>query len=150
MKFHWRKFRQRSRAYAFDNFVHNADRHAGNFLVVKQRTAHAVMAFDYSRAWLVNGFPLPNLPFSPAHNTLKVQRQLTIAMGKYIDPSEARKFLDNLRLVSKSRVERIIDDHPDGWLTAAERAAICGWWGTQPMHDRIDQISKGIDDGTYL
>ena len=51
-----------SRIYAFDHFVHNVDRHANNFLVTPQLTGHAVLAFDYSRAWTVHGFPLPSVP----------------------------------------------------------------------------------------
>jgi hypothetical protein len=65
-----------SRIYAFDNFVFNPDRHCGNFIVREQRNGFAVLANDYSRAWLCNGFPLPALPMT-RHNTMEAQRWLT-------------------------------------------------------------------------
>jgi hypothetical protein len=40
-----------SRIYAFDLFIHNPDRHGGNFLVHEQHKGYALLAFDYSRAW---------------------------------------------------------------------------------------------------
>src|SRR5262249_7335243 len=71
-----------SRIYAFDHFIYNGDRHAGNLMVREQRDKKvAVLAFDYSRAWVTNGFPLPLVPFAPTENTVKLQRALTQTYG---------------------------------------------------------------------
>ena len=52
-----------TRIYVFDLFIHNPDRHLRNFLIRSRRTGYAVLAFDYSRAWIYHGLPLPALPF---------------------------------------------------------------------------------------
>lgn len=139
-----------SRIYAFDCFVHNHDRHAGNFLVVPQRSGHAVLAFDYSRAWIYHGFPLPSLPFAATEKTLAMQRQLKAIIGDYINPAQARQVLETLRKVPVTQVEKIISNHPQDWLDKNIRDQICSWWTSKEMGDRLDEIAAGIDNGTYL
>lgn len=142
-----------TRIYAFDHFVHNYDRHAGNFLVVKQKSGHAVLAFDYSRAWTFHGFPPPKLPFNsadPNEKTVRLQRQLKPLIGDYIDAQAAKQFLDVLKQVPVSEVEKIVSDHPQDWLDAKLRDKIYAWWSSQEMSDRIDGITMGIGNGTYL
>jgi hypothetical protein len=143
-----------SRIYAFDHFVHNYDRHAKNFLVRNQLNGHAVLAFDYSRAWTANGFPLPNLPFDimdPNERTVNVQRALSNYWGlSYIDAAEAKKFLALARKVTRAQIREIIRGHPKSWLPPAVRTAILKWWGSKQMITRVDGIEKGIDNGTYL
>lgn len=58
-----------SRIYAFDNFIHNHDRHANNFLFRSGLTRYAVLAMDYSRAWTHHGIPLPALPFDTSNSS---------------------------------------------------------------------------------
>lgn len=55
-----------SRIYAFDHFIHNVDRHKGNFLVHKQISGYSIYAMDYSRAWIRWGFPTPEIPMETA------------------------------------------------------------------------------------
>jgi hypothetical protein len=142
-----------TRIYAFDLFIHNTDRHPRNFLVRSQRSGHAVLAFDYSRAWICNGFPLPSLPFDindPAERTINTRRFLVTRFGEYIGKAEARVFLNNIKQVSKSHIKMIIERHPNKWLNKNMKRRILAWWLSPDMVQRIDAISKGIDDGTYL
>jgi hypothetical protein len=139
-----------SRIYAFDNFVFNPDRHCGNFIVREQRNGFAVLANDYSRAWLCNGMPPPALPMT-GNNTINSQRWLTQFWNmKYVQPSEANIALDKIRSVEVTSIERILEGHPQDWLTEKERDNIFKWWGTKEMFSRLDGISKGVADGSYL
>ena len=90
-----------SRIFAFDHFVHNVDRHLKNYLFREQREGWAVLALDYSRAWLCHGFPLPELPFEPKQNTRKAQRRLKEIFGNVIVPDEADELLNRIRSVTK-------------------------------------------------
>lgn len=139
-----------SRIHAFDHFVHNTDRHAGNFLFREQKSDYVIMAFDYSRSWLCNGFPLPNLPFGAGQNTRKMQQQLAAHVGKYIDPALCAETLEKLAKTPKAAVEKIINESPSTWLPEEKRKSIFDWWGSPDMITRINAIAKGIKDGTYL
>jgi hypothetical protein len=75
-----------SHIYAFDQFICNDDRHAGNLLAFEQYSKVAIHAYDYSRAWLTHGFPLPPVPLLRICNTVR-QHELFVASwgAEYID-----------------------------------------------------------------
>lgn len=139
-----------TRIYAFDLFIHNSDRHGGNFLLRSQRTGYALLAFDYSRAWTYHGFPPPPLPFGPAENTVKAQRTLSRIFGQYVDATEAAQLAANIRAVPVEEISKIIAAQPEEWLPNIQRQAIIDWWQSTEMIDRTRGIEKGIADGTYL
>jgi hypothetical protein len=138
-----------SRIYAFDHFINNPDRHCNNFIVREQHEGYAVLANDYSRAWMCCGFPLPLLPMTAS--TVSSQRFLSSFWEvKYIDPAEANILLEKIKSVPKSYLDNIISWHPQDWLTKAQEEMISDWWGSKPMTDRVEGIAKGIADGSYL
>jgi hypothetical protein len=139
-----------SRIYAFDHFVHNEDRHLKNFLFRQQRQGWAVLAFDYSRAWLFNGMPLPALPFQPHKNTILARRYLFQEFGEYIDKAETDSTLQKIENVQETHILQAINSHPKPWLPDDQKDKIVKWWQSAARTDRIDQIRQGIHDGTYL
>lgn len=139
-----------ARIYAFDLFVHNVDRHAGNLLIRQQHFGHAAIAFDYSRAWTFHGFPLPHLPMSPVDNTVLVQRQLSALLGAYIDSASTAEVLDRLRQTSVETIRLIIQQQPSSWLTKKLGRDIINWWSSPERNARIDKIGAGISDGTFV
>jgi hypothetical protein len=139
-----------SRIYAFDHFVHNEDRHLRNFLFRDQHQGWAVLAFDYSRAWLYNGMPLPALPFQPDKKTIMARRFLLSEFGEYIDKAEADGALQKIADVKETQILQSINSHPKTWLPDDEKDKIVNWWQSQQRTDRINQIRQGIHDGTYL
>jgi hypothetical protein len=139
-----------SRIYAFDHFVHNDDRHLKNFLFREQRNGWMVLAFDYSRAWLCNGMPLPSLPFQANKNTILARRFLCHELGEYIDKAETDLTLNRLANVKETDVLNAINGHPEMWLSSAQKDEIVNWWRSNTRTNRIDQIRQGIHDGTYL
>jgi hypothetical protein len=139
-----------SRIYAFDHFVHNEDRHLKNFLVREQRSGWLVLAFDYSRAWLWNGMPLPPLPFQADKKTIMARRYLCQELGEYIDKSETDRTLKRLAEIQDSQILHVINGHPKPWLSSGQRDTIVTWWNSNDRTERIEQIRQGIHDGTYL
>lgn len=139
-----------SRIFAFDHFVYNDDRHAGNFIVRDQAGGYAVLAFDYSRSWLFHGFPLPALPFAQHQNTRQLQQQIRRLLFAYIDSEKCTELLDRIRNINVSTIEDIIESHPESWLDPKNRDDILDWWGSTSFVDRISSIAKGIEDGSYL
>jgi len=139
-----------SKIYAFDHFVHNEDRHLKNFLFREQRNGWVVLAFDYSRAWLCNGMPLPQLPFAPDKKTILARRYLRAELGEYIDRSETDRILQRLSDVKETHILGAINGHPTTWLSGNQKDAIVKWWNSSARTDRIEQIRQGIHNGTYL
>ncbi|MBS0410325.1 MAG: hypothetical protein JSR86_10455 [Proteobacteria bacterium] len=138
-----------SRILAFDLFVHNDDRHLKNYIVRAQRTGVALLAFDYSRAWLWHGFPPPSLPF-PLCATVQAHRFLKQEFGDFLSADDVAHVLRNLRDVSAVRIESLILEQPREWLTNEQRDGILNWWQSGDRLSRIDQIEGGIASGAFL
>jgi hypothetical protein len=130
--------------------VHNHDRHLKNFLFREQRNGWLVLAFDYSRAWLCQGMPLPNLPFQANMKTILARRWICQELGEYIDKTETDRTLNRLADVKEIDVLNAINSHPKNWLSTEQRDGIVSWWNSNSRTDRIDQIRQGIYDGTCL
>ncbi len=139
-----------SRIYAFDLFVNNIDRHTTNYIVREQHFGTALLAFDYSRAWIVNGMPPPVMPMLSSHNTVKVIKGLRSIFGDFFQKGEANYVLDRLEAISVQMVEKIIGSHPKEWLTDEQQDAIVVWWNSDARTSRINDIRKGVKDGAYL
>ncbi len=135
--------------FAFDNFIHNTDRHCGNYIIRQQRNGYALLAPDYARAWCYRGFPPAALPFATC-GTVKAVRWLTATFGSYIDVASTQETLDKIELISVLEAAAMIDSHPRSWLTQPEADAILAWWSSPARKQRIDGIRQGIRDGTYL
>jgi hypothetical protein len=135
--------------FAFDNFVHNVDRHAGNYIIRAQRNGYALFAPDYSRAWYWGGFPLAALPL-PACSTVTAARWVATDFGPYIDVASTKEILDKIESINAINASDFIKSHPPDWLTQPEKDAIIAWWSSVARKQRIDGIRQGIKDGTYL
>lgn len=139
-----------SRIYALDQFIHNRDRHAANVLVHPQFQGHAILAFDYSQAWIIFGFPLPPPPL-PVCRTVEVQRRLSAIWAiQYIDADLVGETCEAIRKVSVASIVDIIRTHPQIWLDELRRDAIIDWWGSEDMNRRLDSIVKGVKNGDFL
>lgn len=139
-----------SRMLAYDLFIHNVDRHLTNYIVRRQHTGYAMLAFDYSQAWLFSGFPPPQLPFNPQTKTMLAIRVMIQIFGNFINQNEIKYVCDRLRDVKTEAIERIIGEHPNTWLTDNQKHAIFNWWYSDKRIHRIHQVQEGIANGSYL
>jgi hypothetical protein len=139
-----------SRIYAFDLFVNNIDRHFLNFIVRRQHFGVSLLAFDYSQAWLVNGLPPPTLPMAHTEKTVAISRILRKMFGHFLREEDVGHVLDSLEFIKEEKIVSIIDGHPKDWLTEEQKASIVSWWSGVEKNSRIDDIRKGVKDGSYL
>ena len=139
-----------SRIYAFDQFVHNEDRHVANVLIAPQYLGHAVLAFDYSQAWLCFGFPLSPPPL-PRCQTVDVQRRLSALWNQqYVDASIVKETCEAIASLPVVIIQQIIGSHPNDWLSESDKQAIVSWWGSEDMNLRLSQIAEGVENGNCL
>ncbi|MEP9349370.1 hypothetical protein [Xanthobacter sp. KR7-225] len=94
-----------SRILAYDLFIHNVDRHLTNYVVRRQYSGHAVLAFDYSQAWLFSGFPLPALPLHHQTNTIQALRAMRKLFGDFIRHDEVKHVCNRLRKINTESIE---------------------------------------------
>lgn len=139
-----------SKIYVLDNFVHNVDRHGANYLCRPQRQGYAFLAFDYSRSWLCNGFPLPDLPLPEGSLTRKVCWQIKGMMGNFIETDVCDEVNERIRKVSVDSIRSVIEGHPEDWLPKELKEDVLDWWGSALRGKRLDGISEGIHNGSYI
>jgi hypothetical protein len=139
-----------SRVLAFDHFVHNDDRHLGNYIVRDSKSDPIMLALDFSRAWLYHDFPLPGLPFSASDNTLSTARMLRSHIGDYVIMPEVHRVLDRIQQIPTQNAHELIEQHPESWLPDDLKKQVLAWWDSNDRLERIEIIRKGIGDGTFL
>lgn len=137
-----------SALYALDLFVHNVDRHHGNYAFVQIDGTYRLVAMDFSRAWTYHGWPLPPPPMPPNQSTISQGR--VVRQHHPFDLPEAVYVLDRIAAVSIDRVQEIFKQMPRDWLDGGSRAAIARWWTDGSLSQRVDTLKRGLTDGTYL
>jgi hypothetical protein len=137
-----------SRIFAFDLFVHNVDRHLGNFLCVAGRTpGHTVKAYDFSRAFTACTWPLPQPPMPSTTRTLTTARLLREIHG--FDETEAKGLLDRIDSIPFASFKRLVDGLPLDWLNSKSRSSLLKWWASDRTV-RTKEISEGLKNGSFL
>ena len=132
--------------FAFDLFVHNEDRHPGNYLCRQTKgNQYVLLAFDYSRSLLFK-WPMPDPPPAALSNTMATGKILNTHCN--YDWDHAHKILDNLSQLPDNTVLNIINSMPPEWLDTTIKDDIITWW--ENRHNRITLIKGGIDNGKYL
>jgi hypothetical protein len=135
-----------SKIYALDLFLHNEDRHFGNYLSIDDNGVRRLYAFDFSRAvfwqWPWNGYPAATTN-TRTHG--KVLRQL-----HGFDSVAAGSVLDNIRALAPATIESFINQMPSDWSSIGLRAQFVDVWSTGHCTTRVDALRKGLSDGTLL
>jgi len=136
-----------SRIYVYDLFIHNIDRQLNNFMVVPHGEKHKVYSFDYSRSWLVVGFPMPPVMDIVNSSTIKVKNWIKLNFGDFISIQVATEVLDAIATLNVARVRQIIASHPVDWLTEQQEGEIIDWWENGMASDRVAAIKVGLKNG---
>lgn len=111
--------------HAVDLFVHNTDRHCGNYLYLELAGDIVARVIDFSHAWAVMGWPLPPLPMQTCHTTTQLPILLSQNPAPYQPPTN---ILDRIARMADDWMECTMTDMPTIWLDAAQRIAIDLWW----------------------
>lgn len=127
-----------SATLALDLFLGNEDRHMGNFLF---RRTHgdrfAAVAIDYSRAFLIKGFPQDRFPQSPntaTRTTINSHQKSGIWNGPL-----AVHALSQILRVTTEHLGHWMKEMPSEWLPASDAANLLQWWGTDAFRERFNQ-----------
>ncbi|MBO9680926.1 MAG: hypothetical protein J7556_22090 [Acidovorax sp.] len=124
-------------AYALDLFVANIDRHFGNFLYsvnsLNQRTA---MPIDYSHAWWVGGWPLPEI--HNKSNPTTTHMNILRGMGLWRAP-QALMALGTISQIRPNTVSGWLTQMPANWLSEENKGKLVTWWGTEEFHARVSK-----------
>jgi hypothetical protein len=130
---------QVSATLAFDMFVGNEDRHFGNFLFRPNvKSQWAPLAIDYSRAFLVRGFPDDHFPLPVTCKTRTTINQLKRAdlwRGPY-----AVIAVGALQQVTAEHILHWLDEMPSGWLPTPQRVKLIQWWGSTQFQERLNAL----------
>jgi hypothetical protein len=127
-----------SETLAVDNFVHNVDRHMGNFLFLDLSNEVQIKPIDFSRALLTSGWPMPNLPFSPNDNTAS-QKFKWLSLYPYQDQCSLLQIIKSL---PGDWMQCKLDEIPPGWIVNNARQALCDWWDSDQRTFRADEVLK--------
>jgi hypothetical protein len=161
-----------SSIFAFDLFVHNEDRHDGNYLIRPAINAHVLIAMDFSRSWtnlncpidrastIMNPPIMPMLYVSPPHatqyngqvsNTYRFakifwnnQRLGQISGGAFF------RTLERLLGIERERIDSILSKVPDSWCSPARKTEILNWWCSSERIDRINHIKGAYQNGLLV
>lgn len=135
-----------SGVYALDLFLHNDDRHLGNYLSVEDGGIRRFYTFDFSRAlfwsWPWNGF-VPS-----GCNTRQWGSFLRFLHG--FDTKEADTIIERLSSVPTATVEGFVNRMPADWLHNSERDGFLNWWAGDQRQRRLNALQTGMRDGTLL
>lgn len=111
--------------HAVDLFVHNIDRHCGNYLYLELAGEIVARVIDFSHAWAVMGWPLPSLPMPTCNTTTQLPILLRQNPAPYLPPTN---ILDRIAKMADDWMECTMTDMPNIWLDTAQRNALDLWW----------------------
>jgi hypothetical protein len=132
-----------SAALALDYAVSNPDRHLENYLYLEKDGEVQVKVIDFSRAFLVAGWPLPDLPMDDMAATMEA-----IDQWKSHHPfvaSQANQIIGRWLNLPASFIDPVLDGLAPGWLDVPMRNKISDWWGSpirmQRAYDAAYQLN---------
>lgn len=139
-----------SKIYAFDLFCANWDRHPGNYLILNETGALVVFAIDFSHVALTPALTVPGLdPLILLNSATRVWFKSVVQPYGH-DTAAAIEVIDRLGRLPIAEIETILTAIPQDWLTGVDRDRILVWWRDGDRVSRVQLISKGLQDGTYI
>lgn len=131
-----------SQALALDYTVSNPDRHLENYLYIEKDGKVEVTLIDFSRAFLVAGWPLPDLPMDEMDATMEA-----IEQWKSHHPfvaSQASAILGRWLTLPATFIKPVLDGLAPGWLDVPMSNKISAWWTS------ADRLQRAYDAAYQL
>lgn len=124
---------------ALDLWYGNEDRHFSNFLWRRNDLGQAApMAIDFSRAFLVRGWPAQDLRRVPCNTNTLVTFMRQAGLWRTDVASLA---LARAASITAPVCRAWLDDSPPDWLDIKDKDTLTGWWSSQPFHERIQNCT---------
>lgn len=134
-----------SQGLALDYAVGNPDRHLENYLYVEKEGEVYAELIDFSRALLVAGWPLRDLPFDEMDATMEA-----IGVWKAHHPfliDKANAVISSLINLPAEFLQPVLDSAAEGWLDEAMKFKLQIWWISQ---DRIQRAHDAAYQLQYV
>ena len=129
------------RTHAVDLFVHNTDRHRGNYLYLDLAGDIVARVIDFSHAWLVMGWPLPVLPMGACNTVSDLHFLLAQNTSPYLRPTV---MLERIAQLPNTWMQNTLAAMPSHWLDQPKRDAFDNWWQSTSRHDRLNEAKLAL------
>jgi hypothetical protein len=137
-----------ARIFVLDMFVHNIDRHFGNYLCIAGRTpGYTIKAYDFSRAFTAHAWPLPNLPMDQRTLTMLTIRQLR--SRRSVDMSAGEEVIAKIAALPFAWFKALVEAMPKTWMNASTRSKVTKWWASNRA-ERLQLIRDGMKNGSLF
>lgn len=132
-----------SKVYALDLFVNNIDRHFGNYLFRDSIHNSVIpLAYDFGRAWYAYD-PFGYQALEAIDENTQDWHQIICTHGQF-DENLALATLDAIQGISANEISVIINEFPNGWLSATDATEFVDWWSNGGMADRVAELKARI------
>lgn len=120
---------------ALDMWLGNEDRHWNNFLWRRNDAMQLTpMIIDFSRAWLVRGWPPQDLRGQACHTTTMIAALRGMGLWRR---AAASATLSRVGAIAHTDFAGWLADAPSEWMEPAARAQVQAWWASAQFHQRI-------------
>lgn len=120
-----------------DHFLPNPDRHMNNLLFQSFDKHITAMSFDFSRAWLMAGFPDSDCKLPTECNT-SITLNIMKSLEKFIK-DEAAATLHKVSEIQGSGVRRIFETMPSSWFDEERLDDFVKWWDSDSRLARLER-----------
>jgi hypothetical protein len=123
-----------SQALAFDYGAHNPDRHLENYLYFDKSGDVLAELIDFSRAFLVSGWPLPDLPMDEMAATVEAIKEWRVYHP--FDTEQANAIIGRWVNLPNDHLQPILASMAPGWLDAKMEEQLIEWWKSPSRNNR--------------
>ncbi|EOZ4983041.1 hypothetical protein ACQRUM_000553 [Proteus mirabilis] len=140
--------RQMWAIYAFDQFVHNVDRHFNNYLYMQNTLGNTIVkTFDFSLSSFVIGWPRTTSRTLPTDSTTYCN---WLFAKNFLGDSDQFKasalaVLDKIEKIGSSKISDILDSMPGQWMPNHHKEHFIKWWDSEERRLRIEAIRQEIN-----
>lgn len=129
------------RTHAVDLFVHNTDRHSGNYLYLELAGDIVARVIDFSHALMVMGWPLPDLPMASCNTTRELPNLLAQNTAAYQRPDD---IIACIAALPADWMHNTLVTMPAPWLNAAQRKDLAQWWSGSARVNRLNAAKSSL------
>jgi hypothetical protein len=132
-----------SQTLAFDYGAHNPDRHLENYLYLNKAGEVQIELIDFSRAFLVSGWPLPDLPMDDMEATVDSIKEWR-AFHPF-DLNQAFKVIAHWITLPSDFLQPILASMAPGWLDTKMEERLLEWWKSPDRFNRAHNASQCLE-----
>ena len=129
------------RTHAVDLFVHNTDRHRGNYLYLELAGDIVARVIDFSHALMVMGWPLPALPMPHCNTTAELAPLLAENTAPYQRPDA---IMERIAALPAQWMRDTLAACPSSWLGQDGKDSVCAWWASAARTDRLNAAKLAL------